>query len=142
EIKDRTLILDATHNPEGAEMLEENLQRLVGEIGKKPVIVAGTLGEDRGRSLMEVAVKYAEKLYLLAPAQDRALSTDALAELIPRGFQGPVVKDTIERLFSAPYRCTVGSPGDTIVITGSLYLIGEVLQHLQGIPDSGLQDKI
>ncbi|MEM7790729.1 MAG: Mur ligase family protein, partial [Verrucomicrobiota bacterium] len=46
EIKDRTLILDATHNPEGAEMLEENLQRLVGEIGKKPVIVAGTLGED------------------------------------------------------------------------------------------------
>ncbi|MGJ8652062.1 MAG: hypothetical protein ACSHX8_02200 [Opitutaceae bacterium] len=30
----------------------------------------------------------------------------------------------------APQTCTLGKAGDTIVITGSLYLIGEALEHL------------
>jgi dihydrofolate synthase/folylpolyglutamate synthase len=38
---------------------------------------------------------------------------------------------------------TLGQPGDTIVVTGSIYLIGEVLERLQGGSESGgdLQDR-
>ena len=63
QLEDRTLILDATHNPEGAQMLVENLSQLEA----KPIIVAGTLGEERGRSLMEAVAPYAAELYLVEP---------------------------------------------------------------------------
>ena len=37
----------------------------------------------------------------------------------------------------------IGKPGDTIVVTGSIYLIGEVLERIQGGSKNGsdLQDK-
>ena len=51
----------------------------------------------------------------------------------------------IDALFPAPGQCAVGELGDTIVLTGSIYLIGEVLERIQGSASkngSGLQDKI
>ncbi|MEM8867486.1 MAG: folylpolyglutamate synthase/dihydrofolate synthase family protein [Verrucomicrobiota bacterium] len=141
QLNDRQLILDATHNPEGVEMLAENLENLAQASDQKPIVIAGTLGADRGRALMPVLAQYAREIHLLAPAQERALSTEALARLIPNDFQGPIIEDRIDRLFPSPNQCAAGQAGDTILVTGSLYLIGEVLQQLQGANKNNLQDK-
>jgi dihydrofolate synthase/folylpolyglutamate synthase len=130
QLSDKTLILDASHNPEGSEVLNENLHKLIERIGQKPIIVAGTLGEFRARSLMSVVSRHARELYLLAPDQSRATPTEALATCIPEGNTAPVFHRRLEDLFPAVGICTLGKPGDTIVVTGSLYLIGEVLERL------------
>jgi dihydrofolate synthase/folylpolyglutamate synthase len=130
ELAGRTLILDASHNPEGAAMLDENLTALIACNGRKPIIVAGTLGEFRARSLMEVASRHASELHLIAPDQSRATPTDVLEKCIPASRQAPVHHRQLDDIFPAVGACTLGEPGDTIVVTGSLYLIGEVLERL------------
>ena len=142
EVAGRTLILDATHNPEGAVALVDNLKQVVASEGRKPVIVAGTLGEERGRSLMQAVAPYAGELYLVQPDQDRAIPTPFLESCLPddRGF--PVHHSSVQDLFHRGGPTTIGRPGDTIVVTGSIYLIGEVLAKMQGDQPSELQDRL
>ena len=127
QLEDRTPILDATHNPEGAQMLVENLSQLEA----KPIIVAGTLGEERGRSLMEAVAPYAAELYLVEPNQPRATAGSFLEDCLPPDHNFEVHHRTLKQIIPAPQSCTLGKPGDTIVLTGSLYLIGEALERLQ-----------
>jgi dihydrofolate synthase / folylpolyglutamate synthase len=126
----RTLILDATHNPEGAVYLAENLKKLVEQSGQKPIIIAGTLGEERGRKLMQTIAPYATELHLLAPQQSRATATEFLADCLPPERDFTVQHAELQDLFPAVGQCTVGAAGDTILVTGSIYLIGEVLERL------------
>ncbi|MFU8849104.1 MAG: bifunctional folylpolyglutamate synthase/dihydrofolate synthase [Opitutales bacterium] len=144
QIAGRTLILDATHNPEGAEALKENLAELVAADGRKPILVAGTLGEERGRSLMAAVAPYARELYLLQPNQDRALAPTLLESFLPGDRSFPVRHASVVSLFSRGKASTLGQAGDTIVVTGSIYLIGEVLEQLGGHSASGglLQDRM
>lgn len=156
QVGGRTVILDATHNPEGAAVLKENLEHLIASEGRKPVIIAGSLGEVRGRSLMEAIAPYARELHLVEPDQDRATSRQFLEACLPfeRAFEVHHAK--IEDLFTSDglgaeatdegtrrAGTPLDQPGDTIVVTGSIYLIGEVLARLQGNSGSGtdLQDK-
>jgi dihydrofolate synthase / folylpolyglutamate synthase len=130
QLTDRTLILDASHNPEGALMLDENLSKLIEANGQKPIIVAGTLGEFRARSLMAVVSRHARELHLVAPDQSRATPTDVLETCLPKNNTAPVYHRQLEDIFPAVSTCALGEPGDTIVVTGSLYLIGEALEKL------------
>lgn len=137
----RKIILDASHNPEGIAELEKSLTRLVADEGRAPRIIAGTLGEDRARSLMAVIGRHAGELYLVAPQQDRATPTAFLKSCLQRD----AVETDLSALFPCPGRCALGEPGDTIVLTGSIYLVGEALERIQGAgtaDGSGLQDKL
>ncbi len=141
QLADKTLILDATHNPEGAVMLAENLSRL----HCKPIIVAGTLGEERGRSLMAAVAPYAHELHLVAPQQDRATATTFLEACLPADHSFPVHHAQLADIIPAPQTCSLGQPGNTIVLTGSLYLIGEALERLTAAQPQelgSLQDKV
>lgn len=143
QLGDKTLILDATHNPEGANMLNENLQAMIAQTQQKPIIIVGTLGEFRARSVLKVASRYARELHLVMPDQSRATPTDILASSLPAENTAPVYHRQLNDLFPAVGVCRPGQAGDHIVVTGSLYLIGEVLEQLRGTGpgDGRLQDK-
>lgn len=136
------VILDATHNPEGAEQLDANLAKLVADTGRAPVIVTGATGELRARAVLAVAAKHARELNLIVPQQERALSHEVLERCVPTGFRGPVRRTTLAEVFPQPDRCAVGAPGETVVVTGSIYLLGEVLERLNPArpTESKLQD--
>jgi dihydrofolate synthase/folylpolyglutamate synthase len=139
----RPLILDASHNPEGAAMLEQNLARLVEQTGRAPVVVTGVLGVTRARPLIETLCRHARELHLVVPAQARACSHEDLLSLVPASFTGRVYRGTVEALFPDPNTCTAGGPGDVLVVTGSIYLLGEVLARIQpsrGQNEGRLQD--
>ncbi|NBB78795.1 MAG: bifunctional folylpolyglutamate synthase/dihydrofolate synthase [Verrucomicrobia bacterium] len=141
EIDGRQLILDASHNPEGVRELAKNLDKLAAEEGRPPIIIMGTLGEDRARSLMAVVEPRAGGLYLVAPQQERATPTAFLKSCLDRD----AVETEVDAIFPEPGRCTVGKPDDTIVLTGSIYLIGEVMERIQGTDSkdgSKLQDRV
>lgn len=131
----RPVIFDASHNPEGASVLEVNLSRLAAALTAKPVIVVGVLGLARARPLIEAICRYAGELHLVVPATARACSHREMAALIPPSFTGRVWHSTVAGLFPGPNQCTAGGPRDTVVVTGSIYLLGEVLARLQ--PDRG-----
>jgi len=139
----RPLILDASHNPEGAQVLDANLTRLVAETGRKPVIMTGVLGEYRARALLEVIGRHAREVHLAIPHQARACSYAELERCLPADFSGRVVHTTVTDAFPGPDRCTVGGGEDIVVVTGSIYLIGEVFERIEpgrGAGEGRLQD--
>jgi dihydrofolate synthase/folylpolyglutamate synthase len=126
----RIAILDASHNPEGAQVLDTNLRHLVEETGRAPIVITGVMGAARARPLLETIGRHAGELRLVVPHQPRACSFEELEALVPAGFRGRIVRDTVENLFPGPDRCTAGGPADVIVVTGSIYLLGEVMRRL------------
>jgi dihydrofolate synthase/folylpolyglutamate synthase len=141
----RQLILDASHNAEGARTLDENLSHLRVESGRSPLMLIGALGEHRARALLEVAARHAREIILLQPNQPRATGFAELRTFIPKAFGGPVRDSTVAAIFPSSGVCALGLPGDTIVATGSIYLLGEILERFAHTTPAGegiLQDTV
>jgi dihydrofolate synthase/folylpolyglutamate synthase len=139
----RLLVLDSSHNPEGAQVLDENLKKLVAETGRAPVVNYGALGAARARPLLETIGRHAREIYFTVPKQSRSCPFEELEALVPAGFTGRTHRAEVAEIFPAPQTCTAGGPGDVIVVTGSIYLIGEALACLEpqrGAGEGRLQD--
>lgn len=139
----RLLILDASHNPEGAAVLAVNLQHLYAETGRRPVVVTGVLGAVRARPLIETICRFAREVHFVVPQQARACSHDELLAMVPADFPGRCHRAEVARLFPASGGCTAGGPDDVLVVTGSIYLLGEVMSRLEpqrGGSEGRLQD--
>jgi len=128
----RLVILDASHNPEGARVLDSNLAHLRAETGRRPIVITGVLGTVRARPLLDTIARHADAIHLVVPHQPRACSFAELRGLLPPGFAGPVRCERVEELFPGPDTCTAGGPEDVVVVTGSIYLLGEVMARLEG----------
>ncbi|MEO6569055.1 MAG: folylpolyglutamate synthase/dihydrofolate synthase family protein [Opitutaceae bacterium] len=142
-VEGRRVMLDCSHNAEGAVVLDANLKRLTREAGSGLVVIAGVLGETRARPLVEVICRYAREIYFVVPAQARACSYEQLIALVPAGYRGRVRPGKVEELFPKPQVCMAGGINDTVVVAGSLYLAGEVLARLEprrGPSEGHLQD--
>ena len=124
KINGKKLILDAAHNAEGVEALEENLRTL----RKPPVILAGTLGEDRALDLMPAVARLAREIRLLVPNQPRACSFEVLEAAIPKNFSGKIIRSTLKEEF--PRSGWPDKRESPTVVTGSIYLLGEILEML------------
>jgi dihydrofolate synthase / folylpolyglutamate synthase len=126
----RLAILDASHNPEGAKVLDSSLAQLAAETGRAPIVITGVLGVARARPLIETIAQHAREIHFVVPNQPRACSYEELEALVPAGFRGAIVRGTVANLFPAPDQCSAGSPEDVLVVTGSIYLLGEVMARL------------
>jgi dihydrofolate synthase/folylpolyglutamate synthase len=139
----RPLILDASHNSEGAQVLDTNLTRLIAATGRPPVVVTGVLGAARAKPLLETLCRHVREIYLVRPQQARACSFEELEALVPAGFGGSVRRTEVAEVFPRPDACSVGGAEDTVLVTGSIYLLGEVLARLEperGLGEGRLQD--
>ena len=139
----RSVVLDASHNPEGAGVLDQNLRRLVAGTGRPPVIVTGVLGEYRARALLEVVCRHAAEVHLVPPRTERACTHEQMEAAAPAGRRALLRRGSLEALFPDAHTCAVGGPDDTVVVTGSIYLLGEVLARLEparGPGEGRLQD--
>jgi dihydrofolate synthase/folylpolyglutamate synthase len=97
----------------------------------------------RAGPLLEVLCRHCLELRIVVPRQSRASSFEELEGLIPATFRGHVVRSSVEDLFPAPGICTAGGPEDVVLVTGSIYLLGEVLSRLEpqrGPGEGRLQD--
>jgi dihydrofolate synthase / folylpolyglutamate synthase len=139
----RLLVLDASHNAEGAQSLEAGLKKLAAETGCAPIVVTGVLGEFRAQALLPVIGRRAQEIHLVIPQQTRACSYEELERYVPANFKGRLARAILDEIFPAPNCCTIGGPTDTIVVTGSICLVGEMLTRLEPSRGSGegrLQD--
>lgn len=131
----RRLIVDASHNEEGARALEPLLAPL-----SRPTVVVGATGSRRAQPLLAAVARHAGRILLVEPSSERATPLDELARLLgPVGC--PVQRARVADLFPAPGACA--APGDPVVVVGSLYLAGEVLGRFHGTrPSLDWQDRL
>jgi dihydrofolate synthase/folylpolyglutamate synthase len=105
--------------------------------------VAGALGEFRARALLEVVARHAREIHLVSPQQARATPYADMVKLAPPAARPALRENTVAGIFPDAATCALGAPGDTIVVTGSIYLLGEVLERLEparGLGEGKLQD--
>lgn len=139
----RRLILDASHNPEGAEVLESNLRRLLAEERVRPVVITGALGMARASALLRTVAEFAAEIHLVVPQQARACSFAELESLIPSSYAGKVFRRDLASLFPDPETCRAGRGDEVVVVTGSIYLLGEIMARInpgRGPGEGRLQD--
>lgn len=130
-VGNQTVILDASHNPEGAAVLGANLDRLVRETGRRPIVVTGVLGAERAGPLLATIARHAAEIHLVVPNQPRACGYEELEALVPADFRGRVMRARVEAVFPSADQCALGTPDDIVVVTGSIYLLGEVMARLR-----------
>lgn len=139
----RSMILDASHNPEGADVLRDNLESLRRVDGRKPVFITGALGVARAGPLLSTIADYAREIHLVVPHQARATPFEELERLVPPTFRGIVKRASLDALFPGGKYCAAGEPGDLVIVTGSIYLLGEVFALIapeMGSGEGRLQD--
>jgi dihydrofolate synthase / folylpolyglutamate synthase len=135
-VGERIVILDAAHNSEAAAILDENLAALVVETGRLPLVIIGALGMDRARPLLSAICRHSAEVHLVVPQEPRSLPHDALESCVPDDYSGKIARAEVADIFPGGDCCTLGNPGDVIVVTGSIYLLGEVMSRCQRTAES------
>ena len=120
----RRILFDAAHNPAGAAALSSYLD----ETGLEFDLLYGALNDKQPEQCLPLLAERARRIVLTAPDHRRATSPEALLPLLPP--DSALVDDdaasALERCLSAST-----SPSRTLVVTGSLYLVGEVRSALR-----------
>ena len=111
------IILDGAHNPAGARSLARYLERFYGN--RRIWLIYGAMRDKAIDEVAGILFPIAAELILTAPNTSRALRPEALAEFAGRGHIEPTVDAAIE------YARRHASDEDVIVITGSLFVVGE-----------------
>jgi dihydrofolate synthase / folylpolyglutamate synthase len=124
-ISDRPLILlDGAHNPAGARALAAHLREFYAD--KRIRLIYGAMRDKSVQEVTEILFPVAAEVIVTAPDSPRAVRPEALAAESDHPATRAVAgaKDAL-----AEARRT--DPDEMCVITGSLYLVGEVLSLLQ-----------
>ena len=118
------ILLDGAHNPAGARALREFLTEFV----KGPLtLVFGAMNDKALAEIAEILLPVSELLILTQPKNARAAGVDRLFELATRFVSAEkiVIAGSVREAIDQARNLT--SPGGTICVTGSLYLVGEAL---------------
>ena len=111
------IILDGAHNPAGARALARYIERFYK--GRKLWMIYGAMRDKAIEEVAGVLFPLAGELVLTAPDSTRSLRPDALTELAGRGHTEPNVEAALA------YTRERADADDVILVTGSLYLVGE-----------------
>ncbi len=111
------IILDGAHNPAGARALARYLERFYA--GRKIWLIYGAMRDKSVDEIAGILFPLASRVILTAPNNARALRPEALAELTDRASIAPDILTALQQA-----RKEI-SENDLIVITGSLFLVGE-----------------
>ena len=126
------LLLDAAHNPSGAERLAEYLETL-GANGRR-VLVFGASRDKRVEEMLVPLAPHFQRVLLTAAATRRALPIGDLKESAERVFAGNGTRaETVEHVPEALARaCRLAGRKGEVVIAGSIFLLGDALRLLRG----------
>lgn len=111
------IILDGAHNPAGARALAKYLERFYGN--RRIWMIYAAMRDKAIDEVAGILFPLASELVLTAPDTPRALRPEAMAEFAGRGHVEPTVEAAIA------YARSHAAGEDVIVITGSLFLVGE-----------------
>ena len=126
--RDPLIILDGAHNPSGAQVVFDFLHSQIHDCpGRKVILVVGMMRDKNHRGFLRVLLPLADHLILTQPLMERAASVAELKQALDRDESVPwLLSDSWDAFCQAK---AIANPSDLICVTGSLFLVGEVLKH-------------
>jgi len=126
--RDPIIILDGAHNPLGARVLFDFLQSQIHDCpGRRLIMVVGMMGDKNHREFLSVLLPIMDGLILTQARMARAASVDDLKKGVNRkDLHCLNIADSWEALGKAK---EMANSSDLICVTGSLFLVGEILKH-------------
>ena len=117
-------LLDGAHNPAGAKALAAYLE----ETGEPHVLVFGAMRDKHFREMGETLFPLARRVVVTRVRMTRAATTKELAEIGQTTGQDVIEEPSIRGALSAA--ASLARSGETVVVAGSLYLVGAVRKLL------------
>jgi len=118
----RKILLDGAHNVAGAETLRAALEKNFA--GGKPVLIFGALADKNWPSICRLLAPLAAKIFTVPVSSERTADPRSLAEAFH--FTGSAVETTAFENLADALEASKDAP--FVVISGSLYLVGEALE--------------
>lgn len=115
--EDPQILLDAAHNPHGARSLAAFLRTHYGD--KRIILVFGAMKDKDWKEILNLLLPLTYDIILTRPTIERAASPELLALSAP----GATLAGDVKSALSIAKKRA--AKGDVIVVTGSLYTIGE-----------------
>jgi dihydrofolate synthase/folylpolyglutamate synthase len=122
------ILLDGAHNVAGAETLRLALQTYFADI--KPALIVGALEDKNWLDICQLLAPLAAKIHTVPVASGRTAAATKLAKAFRSG--NPAAEIMAQKSLSAALNASQDEP--LVVITGSLYLVGEALELLGRSP--------
>jgi dihydrofolate synthase/folylpolyglutamate synthase len=128
EYSDDGILYDGAHNVAGAKVLREYLL----ESNDKPLImIFGAMGGKNLDEISKILFPLAEQIIFTTPENPRAMPAKEIAEFVSQEFDKNkiFVIDEIPQAFEKARE--ISGENNLILVTGSLYLIGEIQAYLK-----------
>ncbi len=122
------ILFDGAHNADGAQALRDYLREFV----KVPItLVFGAMRDKDLTPIAAILFPKAETLILTKPNNERSMETSELLKIVPTAFDQKNVKlaETVAEAITTAKLVTKET--ELILITGSLYLVGEAQEILK-----------
>ncbi len=131
----QTLLLDGAHNADGIQALSATLARDFAD--RRPAVVFGAMSDKDLVGLATLLVPVADTLCVARFASERAATTETLAAAFrTAGFTGKILE---AQSTTAALALVAQEP--FVVLTGSLYFVGEALEQLGVMTNQGADEK-
>jgi len=128
--EDPLTVLDGAHNPHAVQELMRSLPSLTGE--RPLALVLGVLEDKDAAAMLAALLPRAQRAWFVPPPSPRALPPATLASLARQlgfedgGREASACEASVERAL-AQAREWARDRGGAVLVTGSVYLVGEVL---------------
>jgi dihydrofolate synthase/folylpolyglutamate synthase len=122
-------ILDAAHNPGGAEVLARAMKKSFG--APETVAVVSILADKDAAALLEALDETAKTFIITQSSSPRAIEVDELAQIARNVFGAERVKTAESALTAMTLARREVSDNGAILVTGSITLVGDVLKNIQ-----------
>lgn len=123
--EDPLVLLDGAHNPEGMAALAESLPEVVGE--RRPVVAVVSILDDKdAASMLTTLLPECDALVFTSSQNPRALPPPTLLSLAGQ-LSGPPAEIVPEAHAAVERARQVAGSSGAVVVTGSIYLIADVL---------------
>ena len=129
-------IIDGAHNPDGAAILSESVDRYL--VGKKINLVFGMLRDKDILSVAKLLAVRADRIIITEPESPRAASSAEVHGIILEALRGEDVPDITEipDIEEAVRQAqSMAGDGEAVIYAGSLYMIGRVRSLLRKMYD-------
>lgn len=129
-------IIDGAHNPDGAAILSESVDRYL--VGKKINLVFGMLRDKDILSVAKLLAVRADRIIITEPESPRAASSAEVHGIILEALRGEDIPDITEipDIEEAVRQAqSMAGDGEAVIYAGSLYMIGRVRSLLRKMYD-------
>lgn len=129
-------IIDGAHNPDGAAILSESVDRYL--VGKKINLVFGMLRDKDILSVAKLLAVRADRIIITEPESPRAASSAEVHGIILEALRGEDVPDITEIPDieeAVRHGQSMAGDGEAVIYAGSLYMIGRVRSLLRKMYD-------